>query len=524
MKKFFVGLFGGFLVVGALYFMGPALLRSVIEKVGVNFGSFMPTPETTPTAASVGNSPVAKINSDDFILLTRDLDKDGNWDELNLFNNGTLSKIVPPDKVYRKIAPVSDGERVYYIIENTKNHGKSLVAVSLADEKQELISDSTDLVVPRTVVSSNDGKVIAFYLDSTNGKMTELWTYDPAKKRKRVSMERLSINATGPYWDANGGFLISDGQKMLRGSPDRTGTDILAEKFDSGDGFSSDSSIMPSPGGTQIVYVVKEKTGDKTQASLRVFDLKEKKEREILVFPSEKVDILGWSDYGSLVLKETMEDGIKIWNVTKDSKESYALESPSSLVKLSGDGAYLAYTISDGGSEYLIIRATKTGKIINKKLLINDNAKLGDISNSGVGIENSVVQYLRLAKNSEGWSQAVEFPLAQEEIVGYIVEHIREITEAPALESVAAQRIWFTQVPGAVYVDYLVGTTLWRRLVQVDGAGEKASQHSIIGVYAPAEGEWVLTRGKGLSNPQTTVLYEYDSEIGKWIKKDANLK
>jgi len=303
--------------------------------------------------------------------------------------------------------------------------------------------------------------------------------------------------------------------------------DILSTKFDTQNISSSENSMIPSPGGTQVAYITKKKIGDVVNSSLRVLDLKEKKEREILTIPSEGVDILGWSDFGALILKETSEARTKIWSVTKDSKESYVLENSISSIKLSGDGSYLAYTVVDStsGLENMVICVTKTGKIISRKTLIsNSNVANDDNLNTEITGENAIIQYLRPIESLEGWSQAAEFPLAQEEIVGYIVEHIRQITEAPAPESVAAQRIWFTQVPGAVYVDYLVGTTLWRRLVQVDGAGEKASQHSIIGVYAPAEGEWVLTRGKELSNPQTTIMYEYEPEIGKWIKKDANLK
>ena len=528
MRKFFIGIFGGFLLVGVLYFVGPIAFRGSLEKLQENIrSSISSVSKPSPSATPLVSNPVIKTKSTDFILLTRDSDKNGNWDELNLFDDGILRKITPPDKVDRTVTPVSDGETIYYIIESAKKRGNSLIAVSLKDGKQELISDSTDLVIPRSVFASNDGKTIAFYLDGTAKKMTELWTYDPNKKRKRVSVERLSINTVGPYWDANGGFLLRDGQKILRGSPNRTGSDILSTKLDEQNISSSDGSMIPSPGGTQVAFVAQKKTGDVTNSSLRVLDLKEKKEREILSIPSEKVEILGWSDFGSLVLKETTDLRTKIWNVTKDSKNSYVLENSISSIKLSGDGAYLVYTVLDNGkgSEDMVICSTKTGKIITRNSLVNNN---GTIDSSELGFkfnaENKVVQYLRLAKNPEGWSQAAEFPLAQEEIVGYIVEHIREVTEAPVSESVMAQRIWFTPVPGAVYVDYLVGTTLWRRLVQVDGAGEIASQHSVIGVYAPAEGEWVLTRGKELSNPQTTTLYEYESEIGKWVKKDANLK
>jgi hypothetical protein len=525
MRRFFLGIIGGIIVVTIAYFYGGDILRQI--SLGGKNGTLSPT--ATPLAdetqsvnqnKTIKTTGVKKTNDD--ILLAKyvvsERPKEGieQWTDLYLSSDGIIRTITPPDNVDRTVKPVTDGTNIYYLIENKniREQGRSLVGVGIENNKQTLISDSTPLVEPRSVFSANDGKTIAFYLDGTQKKMTELWTYSAEKARKRVSVERLNQNTQGPFWDANGGFLLRDGEKVLRGSPNRTGADILPIKFD-WKNILQGNSMIPSPGGTQVIYAISEKDGKNVKTVLRVWDLKLNQEKDVASFLTDKVEILGWSNGGALVVREG-EGDVKIWNITKDAKESYNLEANSRSVILAGDGSEISYILPGGTGERMVSRVVKTGKVVSQEIL----PALNDVSITGVSSRTDIIQFLRLNVVVEGYSQAAEFPLAKEVIVGYVMGHIREIAVAGEGETVTAQRVWFTHVPGAIYVDYLVGSTLWRRLIQVDGVGGQASKYTLIGVYAPAAGEWVLAKGRNLADTKTTELYEFDPESEKWLKKD----
>ncbi|MDO8512757.1 MAG: hypothetical protein Q7S57_05795 [bacterium] len=525
MRRFFLGIIGGIIVVAIAYFYGADILRQI--SLGGESGTPRPTATSLVDEAqsvnqnrTIKTTGVKKTNDDilmaKYVVSERPKEGTEQWTDLYLSSDGIMRTITPPDNVDRTVKPVTDGSNIYYLIENKniREQGRSLVSVGIEDNKQTLISDSTPLVEPRSVFSANDGKTIAFYLDGTQKKMTELWTYSAEKARKRVSVERLTQNAQGPFWDANGGFLLRDGATVLRGSPNRTGADILPIKLD-WKNILSGRSMIPSPGGTQIVYLIGEKKGKDVSAVLLVWDLKENQEREIASFTTDKVEILGWSNSGALVVREG-EGDVKIWNITKDAKENYGLEANARSVILAGDGSEISYILPGSTGEKMVSRVAKTGDVVAREVL----PALNDVSITGVTSRTDIIQFLRLNVVVEGYSQAAEFPLAKEVIVGYVMHHIREIAAVGEGEAAIAQRVWFTHVPGAIYVDYLVGSTLWRRLIQVDGAGGQASKYTLIGVYAPASGEWVLAKGRNLTDPSTTELYEFDPESEKWLKKD----
>ena len=309
--------------------------------------------------------------------------------------------------------------------------------------------------------------------------------------------------------------MVRDGAKFLRGSPNRTGVDILSVKIDSKN-ILPDQSIILSPGSTQIVYLLKTPTTSTvTGALLHVWDLKENTDREIVAFSSDKIAILGWSNSGSLVVREGDAD-VKIWNITKDTKENFGLEANAHSIVLAGDGSTLAYVVPTEKGDDMVFRAAKSGKIISQETI---PAPQGILSENTT-VRTDVLQFLRTTVVSDGYSRAAQFPLAKEALVGYVMGHIREIAASIESDNVVAQRVWFTHVPGAVYVDYLVGKNLWRRLIQVDGADGQDSRFIVIGVYSPAAGEWVLVKGRELADPKTTDLYEFDPESGKWIIRD----
>ncbi len=93
------------------------------------------------------------------------------------------------------------------------------------------------------------------------------------------------------------------------------------------------------------------------------------------------------------------------------------------------------------------------------------------------------------------------------------------MAEAPPGEPVSPERVWFTRAPDAFYVEYRVGTTLWRRLVRITGAGGVPAGFSVLGVFTPAEGEWALARGEDLAEQEPTALYEFDPDFQQWVEK-----
>ena len=507
-------------MVAIAYFYGGDILRQVMPKSDKALSSVTPTP--TAEVVSLGLKKTVPKKTKDFMLLAKyvvpERPREGveQWTDLFLYSDGIMSTLTPPDNVDRTVKPATDGKNIFYLVENKsiRDQGRSLVSIGIEDGKQTLVSDSTPLVEPRSVFSANDGKTIAFYLDGTQKKKTELWTYSSEKERKRVSVERLTQAVQGPFWDANGGFLLRDGAIVLRGSPDRTGADILPVKFD-WKNLLNGKSMIPSPGGTQVVYAVSEKDGKKLTTALRVWDLKLNQEKEVASFLTDKVEILGWSNGGALVVREG-EGDVKIWNITKETKENYSLEANARSVILAGDGSEISYILPGESGEEMMFRSVKNGKIVSQEVI----PAINDVSTTGITSKTDIIQFIRLEVNVDGYAQAVEFPLAKEVIVGYVMGHIREIAGVGEGETATARRVWFTHVPGAIYVDYLVGSTLWRRLIQVDGTGGQASKHTLVGVYAPTAGEWVLAKGRDLADPRTTELYEFDPDLDKWLKKE----
>lgn len=517
MKRFFIGILGGFAVVTIIFFVGYPKLKDLsarLDKISVG-------PTETPSApATIGkNTTTRQTKAEDFILLSSQ-GNEGEWKNLYLFNKGTLKTVDYPKEAIRSIKPVSDGSRIYYVVKNG-NTSTKLVAVSLENGKEEVVTDSTPLVTPHNVFASNDGKIIAFFLDGEKNA-TELWTYDVAKKRKRVSLERLTQEAVGPFWDSNGGFLVLDQKQLLRGTPDRTGTDILPTKVD-WEKILEANAIIPSPGGTQVIYL--EKAGEKKDSSiaLKVWDLKEQSSRSALSISEDQAAILGWSSSGALLVRSGTNN-LKIWSVTKTGNDSYFLDAGSSSPVIAGDGQYMANILSNKNGEQLVIREPDKGGIKSSvSLPVSDTDSSEKDKNAKETFRFEILQYLR-TKSTSASVQPAQYQLAEEAIVGYVMQHIRQIAEAPEGEPVTAERVLFTRTSGAVYVDYLVGATTWRRLIQVDGdILGRAKQYKFIGAFTPTNGEWSLAKGEDLDDKTTENVYEFDSDSGKWFKKEMTI-
>lgn len=462
-----------------------------------------PLPDTSDSSSAAG----------DRLLLTRDDDGDGQWDDVSLSDGATFRSLTVPDDTDRSTLPVWDGRRLY-VVKKTGERSSAviqIVAREIEEGTERIVTGSTPLVTPRGVFASPEGDYTAFFLDNAREPLTELWTYDPAKGEKRLALERLSRDVRGPFWAPDGGFLVLNEGKILRGSPHRTGTDILPA---TGNWFAllPGEAVIPSPDGTQVISIVK--NGE--TSTVHIWDATEGQDRVLETLPGDTARFLGWTAQGTL-LAVTDEPEPTLWKFGKTKTTFLPLGEALSSIVLSGDGTALAY-ITDNTTPVLVIRDAETLQGRTRLSLLN-----GD---SDTTVETralprfTVRQYLRLA-GVEKLSSPPRTHLAEEDIVRYGMEHIREIAEAPPGEPVTAERVWVTKSPGIVLIDYRVGTTLWRRSVRIDATETGGVRHTVLGIYAPAAGEWVLTRGIALPQITLVTLYEFEPELEQWVRKET---
>jgi hypothetical protein len=451
--------------------------------------------------------------------MLEDEKKDGAWDDVRIFQDGAARAVPVPPNADRTTAPVTDGAHVYFLLntEQTRPPTRRLVSVSLSGGEQVLVSDATELVTPRGIFASPDAGTLAFFLDSVRGELTELWTYDPQKGVKRLALERLSKGTLGPFWDPEGGFLARDGNVLLRGSPQRTGGDTLPLQRSWDDALPGDT-LLPSPGGMQVVYATRPNRADRTtRARLRVWDASGTHERDVGVFPDSQVRLLGWSSTGALLVA-TDNEPATFWEIRKGVQETFPLPDGSMSPTLSSDGARVAVLHPQaGGIELLILDAATKATVATYPVTPAGQSAAKNTPLRGLRL----LQFLRSPEQDASRYSTSGVPLASEAIVEYVSEHVREIAEAPVGEPVSAERIRFTTLPGTVYVDYRIGTTLWRRLIHVDGQRGAGTRHVILGIFAPVAGEWVLARGADLPGGQTALLFEFEPDVRKWVRKET---
>ncbi len=491
-----------------------------------------PTAGAFPSASGVVTpSPEPEESARSLIVLARDDDSDGAWDAVITLRNGIVEVVPTPADTDRRMLPITDGEALYVVVTRSaslpgRQAGKrgrperQLIAVDFQSRTETLVTGSTPLVVPQRVTASPNGRVIFFFLDDRTAPRTEAWTYDPLRREKRLSLERLSKSVRGPFWAPDGGFLVHDGVKIIRGSPRRTGGDLLPITR-SWEDLLPGSTIIPSPDGSQVVYAVAPRGREAAaseESEIHVWDLGPRRERTVARLPSTDVQFLGWSVSGALLVAVTDGDGTTVWELRRNQRQPHALGSAFSSVVLSGDGETLAAVRSGSEGTYLSTFDARVFSPLGTTLLPSPAVPEGGEAKIPT---YTLVQFLQEGVGRQT-AESRGDTLAPEDVVRYVVEHIREITDAPAGEPATAERVWFLSTPNAVMVDYRIGTTLWRRLIQLQSLGGKITGQSVLGVFAPAEGAWVLVRGQTLPDAHPTVLYEYEPEVEKWVRKETS--
>ncbi len=518
-KGILFGILSGFIAASAVLFVLLHMQGNPPASEGHQIASpsaSSPRPTKTPPRETAREQ----------FLLTHDADGDGAWDEVLVGEHGTFRSVPQPRGVVRTVIPVMGEKQIAVFVGDPlgKKGGVTVVSIDLVSGRETLISGSTPLVSPRNIFAAPRGNVIAFFLDNLRSRFTELWTVNPENGEKQVAVERLGQNTRGPFWDPAGGFLLLDGNRLVRGSPHRTGVDLIPLSRDWRD-LLPGRTIIPSPTGEQVIAVVgRIHTGGERETLIRMWELPEGYERDILTLRETDVTFLGWTSSGALLLA-ARGDGVTLWELRRGSQVPHSMAGDARSFALSSDGTRLAHLVDADGRPALVVLDTASWTEVSRLRIPSAERTPASSATPKMTVPSEYVlqQYLRTgdsapalnagARNSEG--------VAPEDVVRYVTEHIREITSAPPPEFVMAERVWFTSVPGAVFVDYRVGTILWRRLVQVDAPGGRPSAHRVVGIFTPANGEWVLAQGETLADPRPVLLVEYEPEIEQWVRKEV---
>lgn len=480
MRHVILGIVGGAIVVGLVMIGVLVVWERSQEDVDV--------PERLIPETEIEESDIPVLKKDVALLVIPD--NRNVWEEVIMVEQGSIRSITVPDDVDHSEMPVTDGERVYVIVEREE---REIVAIS-PDGGEEVVLSGTKLLHPRGLSMSPDGSVLAFFMDNTRRPRSEFWVYEIKERRSLVSLELLASDARGPFWDANNGFLVVSGKNVFRGTPVRTGGERVAVDRDTWTDLVRYDPLVPSPTGNQVIYAVRTRNGEH---EVRVWDIREEAERIVAEF-SDSPRLLGWNTANALVVHE----GSKLWSVTQQGVVEIPVAAIWSI--LSGDGEIIAVLEEGDEQKYLTLIDSATGY---------NTGQIGPFKN-GVRL----LQLLRIPgeRTDVFHGIATDTAVAQEQVLRYLMEHLREITNAPVAEDAAPERAWFADIPGLLYIDYRIGTTLWRRLVLFEGVGSSLT-HRIIAVYAPVAGEWVVMRGEEPPGMSIQVMYEYVSEVGKWI-------
>ncbi|MDP3685278.1 MAG: hypothetical protein Q8R32_00425, partial [bacterium] len=507
-----------------------------------------PTGAATTSPGAAVRPPEARAREAFLIAELRD---PKTWETLFLAEDGAVRAIALPSSVARAVLPVTDGTRVYAYVTGSRepdfakatsgrqaagDRDARIAAFSFAGQEEETVTDSTPLVEPRGLFASPNGQFLAFFLDDRQSDGTELWTYDTVTRAKRVSVERLSRpTVDGPYFAFDGSFLLRSGDQLLAGSPRRTGVDILDMPF-RGAAVRWDAGVARSPDGQRIVLV--EETGDErtTVTHVREYGVHDAGSRIRFSIARDSVRILGWTDHDELLLVSDSrrrggeQFGRPVLHILRGDQEvSRDLGGGGTTPALAGNGTAIGFLRLD--AEQTSVSVQELAQAAPRVMATIPDASLSGTAASGGSptprassgpspAQRSfrLVQMLRIGMESAEMAPA-SASVASSVLLPYVVKNIQTLTDAPAGEPATPERIWMLAAPNALYVDYRIGSTLWRRLIQVQARNGTVVGASVLGIYAPVGGEWVLAKGEGVADPTPVHLFEYEADVRQWFEK-----
>lgn len=443
------------------------------------------------------------------------------WEEIFVIENSRSRSVPLPAQVDRSVFPVTDGTRVYAYSDGRGETagGRRLVAFTVDGREDETVTGFTPLVEPRGLFSTPDGMFLAFFLDNRQSLATELWTYDAASRTKRVSVERLTRgDVQGPYFSADGSFLLFHGGQLLQGSSRRTGVDILPLAVDRPERVRWDGNVVASPEKERVLAVVE--MGDDVTAVARVLQLAPPNGRSVLRFSraNEEVRILRWAEPDNILLhSRPRTPAARRGSARTNLSSVWVLQGGQSISHALGDGATSPIAAEDGTSVGFLREGEGRVRV---EVLHIETGRMRSAASLPAGRPGAAFQLLQYVRVPLPASSRPSAPSPSPELLlQYVSDHIRALADAPEAEPVTAERIWLTAAPDALYVDYRVGTMLWRRSVRLDIQGGSPAGASVVGVFAAAGGEWVLVRGEDLADRTPVALYEFESDLRQWVEK-----
>lgn len=437
------------------------------------------------------------------------------WDELFIASGGLAQSVSIPSTVDRTVFPVTDGRRLYAYTapRGGDRRGRRLVAFSFDGREEEVITDSTRLVTPRGLFVSLDGRTLAYFLDDRTSEKTELWAYDTVERTKRVIVERLERGELrGPFFSPDGTVLLHDGREFLTAAPNRTGVDPVRVNVRVAD-IDWDAGVLRSPDGTQLALVVSE---DGIEYGTRLVAYRVGGAGEPLTSVERgRTHLLRWTAEEGVVFAVDAE-GEKapvVLSVTPGNAPRTARLPLGGVGPILSGSARTVVSIVQGGVRP-VIKETDLRSGVSRVVSTVPAPTDADSGEPALRL----VQVFSSAEQFAGDTRVVS-ALPADVVVSFVTAHLRAITDAPPGESVVAERLWVLQQPRVYYLDYRIGTTLWRRLIALEGETPDALHFSVRGVFAPVQGEWALTRGEGASDPTPVALYEYEPEVNRWVEK-----
>jgi len=123
---------------------------------------------------------------------------------------------------------------------------------------------------------------------------------------------------------------------------------------------------------------------------------------------------------------------------------------------------------------------------------------------------------------TNGEPPIIEDKISREEIMVDVSKKIAEISpQKPVLGGKwHVNRFWFVQDSNKnFYVEYEDGHIFRQILVEAEKKEGKLN-YKVIGYFEPGETTWDLKQGEDKFFGSLLDLYEYDEELGKWIRKN----